>query len=359
MIRLLIADDEPATIQTIKKLLTPVMKKIESILVAENGIEALRFIDSSSAPNLIITDMNMPVLNGISLLKYLINNHPEIYVIVVSGYYDFEYTHAAIQAKVLDYLLKPISRHDFLAAINKAVSLIESGHNTVNIMADESLINNDVYLYLLKSSQGLKQKLQKGNYDAINEQLISDFSYIQNKVVDMNLYPVIYKLYIDGITQFYMEHEYTIPRFPSYAKITQGNPQQLQSAISELCDSCLKNIDLQQRHSTNEENLERINRYIYEHYHENITLNEIADTFYINKTYLSTLFRKKYGETAGQLIIRLKIADAKRQLSYSTRGISEISESLGYADPSYFNKQFKKETGFSPGQYRNKFSNMK
>ena len=102
MIRLLIVDDERATIRIIKKIINFEQYDIEVIGEAYNGDEAMSFINSANPPEIVITDMNMPVMDGISLMRYLQENEKNIQVIVVSGYFDYSYTHAAIQANVQD-----------------------------------------------------------------------------------------------------------------------------------------------------------------------------------------------------------------------------------------------------------------
>lgn len=356
MIRLLLVDDEPAAIRMIKKLLSSLEDRFGEILVAENGIEAMGYIDTDAPPDLIITDMDMPALNGISLLQYLADHHPDIYVIVVSGYYDYKYTHAAIRAKVMDYLIKPLDQQAFLSTVSKALMQIDSASNNIAITEDTQIrIDQETYMNLQKRARELKANLQKGERDNINSQLRSDFDYIQHAVADPKRYELVYKLYVNALTDFYTEHEYPVPHFPEYDELPH-TPEGLLMELKNLFNACLEYIDKQRNHSSSKENLERINRYIYNHYRENLTLADLAALFFIKKEYLSTLFRKYYGETVGQLIIRLKIADSKRQLSYSDRTISEISESLGYLDPSHFNHQFKKETGIPPGQYRSRFS---
>ena len=119
MIRLLIVDDERATIRIIKKIINFEQYDIEVIGEAYNGDEAMSFINSANPPEIVITDMNMPVMDGISLMRYLQENEKNIQVIVVSGYFDYSYTHAAIQANVQDYILKPIDPKNLERALGE------------------------------------------------------------------------------------------------------------------------------------------------------------------------------------------------------------------------------------------------
>ena len=93
---------------------------------AKNGTEAIEIIESTPI-DIVITDVRMPSLDGIGLAKYIYENHPEISVIILSGYSEFEYARSAIQYNVAEYLLKPAAKTDVINAVqNVAKKLIES-----------------------------------------------------------------------------------------------------------------------------------------------------------------------------------------------------------------------------------------
>ncbi len=118
MIRLkkvLLVDDEKVIRKGIKKLLEDVITGYEVMWEASNGNEALE-IANTEVPDLVITDIRMPEMNGIDFITYFKKRHPSISVIVISGHDDFIYVREALKLGVKDYLLKPISRSD-LASI--------------------------------------------------------------------------------------------------------------------------------------------------------------------------------------------------------------------------------------------------
>ncbi|WP_438434218.1 response regulator [Gorillibacterium sp. sgz500922] len=101
--------------------------------------------------------------------------------------------------------------------------------------------------------------------------------------------------------------------------------------------------------------IETVKGYIQEHYTEEIELSKLAELVFLTPSYLSKLFRVKTGETITDLIISLRIEQAKRllatELSLKTY---EVGERVGYADPAYFNKVFKKIAGLTPKEYRDR-----
>lgn len=100
------------------------------------------------------------------------------------------------------------------------------------------------------------------------------------------------------------------------------------------------------------EALERVIKYTDEHYLENITLDTIANECYVNKYYISHLFAKYKKVSFGQYILSKRLARAQMFLFTTELPIAEIAEKSGFSDPNYFCRVFKKTTGITPMQYR-------
>lgn len=79
---------------------------------AENGEEAVRIIGEKH-PDVVLSDIRMPKMDGIELMQYLHENNPEIKIIILSGYNDVEYLNMAIRNQVTEYLLKPTDIDEF------------------------------------------------------------------------------------------------------------------------------------------------------------------------------------------------------------------------------------------------------
>ncbi|AEI40710.1 helix-turn-helix domain-containing protein [Paenibacillus mucilaginosus] len=87
---------------------------------AANGMEALGKL-AGEAVDIVITDMNMPVMNGVSFLESCHELYPGLKLIVITGYEDFHYARAAVRTHARDYLLKPVSQEELTAALRKVV----------------------------------------------------------------------------------------------------------------------------------------------------------------------------------------------------------------------------------------------
>ena len=116
---LMIVDDET----TIRKGLTQVVnwEAIDCIIqdTASDGLEAIEKLKENPV-DIIITDIRMPESDGLDLAKYVMEHYPEIKVIILTGYADFEYAKTAIKYNVSDFLLKPISIEQVVASVQSA-----------------------------------------------------------------------------------------------------------------------------------------------------------------------------------------------------------------------------------------------
>lgn len=99
-------------------------------------------------------------------------------------------------------------------------------------------------------------------------------------------------------------------------------------------------------------------KYIGEHFTESIQLTDIANVFFINLSYLSTLIKKETGKTYSTYITELRINKAIQLMSKQELTTEEIASLSGYNDYYYFNKVFKKHTGSTPYKYRQVINNQ-
>ncbi|WP_176220716.1 response regulator [Cohnella massiliensis] len=106
MIKAVIIDDDTATLNGMKRSIGWKRMNIEVVGVAENGREGLELIERTR-PDLILTDIYMPVMDGIEMLKRLRRSNAEAEVVILSGYEDFKHAQTAFKLRVRDYVSKP------------------------------------------------------------------------------------------------------------------------------------------------------------------------------------------------------------------------------------------------------------
>lgn len=126
MLKVLLVDDEPFILQGLQVLFDWGKEGYEPPLTATNGKEALEIIQNQKV-DLVIADIQMPIMNGIELLKYIRTELAlDTYFVFLSGYADFSYAQEAMRYKCTDYILKPVEKESMLATLKKVSTLKES-----------------------------------------------------------------------------------------------------------------------------------------------------------------------------------------------------------------------------------------
>lgn len=95
--------------------------------------------------------------------------------------------------------------------------------------------------------------------------------------------------------------------------------------------------------------------YLDLHYQEKITLDHLAEIFYINKFYLTRIFREQFGLTINNYLLQIRITHAKRLLRFTDLSIEKIAVECGMSDANYFARMFRKVEGSSPGEFRKRW----
>lgn len=127
--------------------------------------------------------------------------------------------------------------------------------------------------------------------------------------------------------------------------------QKLSSLLTLLMEDSWAPSD-NQKHPTGKRNLQDVKDYIDMHFTEKIMLDDLSERFFINKYYLTRIFREQFGMPISQYIMQLRITHAKRNLRFTALSMEEIAVECGLEDANYFSRVFRKVEGVSPGEYR-------
>lgn len=121
---IILVDDESAVREGIRNR-TP-WERYNFTVVGEagNGIEALEIIEELH-PDVVITDIKMPYLDGMELIKEIRESHPPITIIIISGYDEFTYAQQAIRYDVSEYVLKPVTSEDICNLLERTAKRLD------------------------------------------------------------------------------------------------------------------------------------------------------------------------------------------------------------------------------------------
>ena len=124
MYKVVVADDEVWVGVGIKKMISRSGQPFEVVGEASNGIQAYRLVKEKE-PDILITDIRMPGLNGLELMHKLMDEKIMIKVVFISGYAEFEYAKEALRMGAFDYLLKPVEEESLRAILERYRTLRE------------------------------------------------------------------------------------------------------------------------------------------------------------------------------------------------------------------------------------------
>lgn len=98
-------------------------------------------------------------------------------------------------------------------------------------------------------------------------------------------------------------------------------------------------------------------KYIYDHFEEKVSLSTLTEVLDVSKSYLSRIFRQTVGTSVNQFILDIKMKQACYYLKDTNLAVHQIASRLGYDDPYYFSRIFKKVVGSSPRVFRKQEKN--
>lgn len=127
---------------------------------------------------------------------------------------------------------------------------------------------------------------------------------------------------------------------------------------SELCEAigeCIKRLSGDRADTPPETDIIKdMTRFIQDSFSQPLTLEWMAERFNFSPKYISSLIKLKTGKSFTDYLLDLRIATAVEMLTKTDLGIKEIAAQVGYDDHQYFHRVFKKKTGLTPRQYRQK-----
>ena len=160
------------------------------------------------------------------------------------------------------------------------------------------------------------------------------------------------------------EHVFYCGVLPDYKALLRKIIQELQLCrygyedyIASLFNDILLLVDRQQHEQKKatgnvQEQIERAAAYFNENYNTKISIDDYAESLHISTNWFIHNFKQYAGMSPAQYILSLRMVNAQSLLERTTYNIKEISEIVGYENPLYFSRVFKKEIGKSPAQYR-------
>jgi two-component system response regulator YesN len=391
--KILIADDEFIIREGIRAAMPWDVLNIEVVAEAEDGEEALELALQHQV-DIMLVDLNMPIMNGLTLMKHLRQQHPACRIVIITGHDEFAYAQEAIRLEVDDYILKPVNPEQLTTILERITKGLAQGvqeEKYLNV-ASRQIVKNLSILRERFCLEWMEGNLTDGE---IEEQLefLQLPKHVPNMVGVLRWFekekgkPFIpekdRQLYLYAIeniaAEFLLPWKHVIFRdhfglviILVWAKVSEETLELLTQSILhylkittfkafEAVDDGWNSISLAY-------NLARANvykmtqlspmvrrgrQYILDHYsNSELSLDELADTLQVSPVYLSRQFKEELGASFIYILTEIRIKKAIELLDQTEHTMNDIAELVGFDNQHYFSTSFKKTVGISPNQYR-------
>ncbi|MDR2073091.1 MAG: response regulator [Spirochaetaceae bacterium] len=394
MYKVFLAEDEIVVREGIRNTIPWETTSYTLVGEAPDGEIALSMIQEIK-PDILITDIKMPFIDGLTLSRIVKKTLPWIKIIILSGHDEFEYARDAISVGVEEYLLKPISAKDMIQVLDTVAARID--REKEDLLSIERLKQQvQSHAEMLRETLEFKPRTGPGAaadagpslkrniaglFDetgllAVNgNSLWTKFQYGSRKDIDSIIGECTALLGgnpdDDHILEYFILGELIVIA----AKVVEemgGNVKEVipfclgRQAINEIIHSrevfydtvrALFNAVIEFRDSHIDGRYRSVILKAREYIDQNfgdpeISLHSTASYVGISPNHLSTVFSQEMGETFVEYLTRIRIGRAKELLENTAMKSAGIACETGFSDPHYFSFIFKKNTGLSPREYR-------
>lgn len=328
---------------------------------ASNGSEALEKLEKGLI-DLVITDIRMPKVDGIELLKKITEGKLCPCVVLLSDHSEFRYAKQGMILGAFDYMVKPVSEKelskvlervkDFLIEKRQVQQRIESLEQKLVEKVDVFFPRSEVNQLLAAMKSGDKRAVEYADrivdivWKNMNHDLIKTESLLNNVMLEVrnNL-----------LESFNWMNKFAVAEEMGAVDYSKANCEDsIKVLFVSAIDRVIDTLERLEYCSQEEGPVSRVCKYVLENIDEDISLKIVSDSIFMNKSYVSEVFKQKTGISFIEYLTIVKMERARKLMADGRLKTYEVAELLGFKDIEYFSKLFKKNTGFTPTEYRQK-----
>ncbi len=357
MNRVLIVDNSPLIRSSLSKQVEQWYDCYRVAGTAANGQSALDWLERNYA-DICITDVRMPVMDGIELLRQIRGRYPWMVVVMVSSYDEFAYAKESIQLEAIDYILKPVDRELLYSTLEKSHDRLQQAKfNEAHKLLLQQLPSHRDMLgkwreYIKTTNLEDMPILIVDTLDMLTEWTEERY-YLLNALSMAWLYLLAEEMKLEqveitlseGIDQGFGEPLLPCEKVKFYFRVCAVR------RLEEGAQTFLTNARNIIEHS-NRKVIDQIKEYLTKHFMEKLDYQLLASSIMLSRNYMADLFKQETGMTIGSYLVHLRMEEAKHLLQNTMLKTYEIAHQVGYEDYDHFAKIYKKYCGFTPMEYR-------
>lgn len=381
--RLIIVDDEQHIRNGLKNMIDWQSMGYELAGDFFDAAKAIEYIESNPV-DVVLTDIKMKNISGIELAEQLFDRYPEITIVFLSAYSDFEYARKAIKYNVAGYLLKTATIDEITSFMKELVNKVSKKRY---LKFDDSLKKDDI----LFSREQIAEAILEGQYqtpEELSQGLLSvgipSFEGKMSMVVFCIEAEAGYENWKYGLDGFYNaiknfffyfieQNTYFLCKMqkPAYVVLISEDVKDdnyikgLEEKISSTLNSDISisvigwyngldeavQSDVFHVRAQNTVLVKKIIAFIDGNISKVFSVQDVSDALHYSSAHLSRVLKKETGKTLNNYIIEAKMTEAMRLLEEGLY-VYEVCEQVGYKSIQYFGKAFKEFTGVTPLEYR-------
>lgn len=393
--KVLIVDDEVLVRVGLRTTIAWEENGFEVVGEAADGERALA-IALEQKPDIVLTDMIMPKLSGLELIRALKEKLPKTKVIVLSCHNDFDLVREAMQMwGAVDYLFKlSMEPPEILEVLLKVQDKIikEEQAQVAELSYQRMMRRNKILEY----SRALHEQMKQNPYlhaamrlESEKKSLLPTGDYAVlvlrlrgEKEISIDMEEALCRLVLEeqarsevwGNVFSFSTKEFCVYWQSHDSGGLENIVQQFKKRCCEAEESLvggyeivhMDNIDFQEAYSRARNyammeampqnsygrTIQQAMEYLQSHYQENLKLAALANHVHMNESYLSTIFKKSTGYSFTDVLNKTRIDAAKKLLATTEISVNLISERVGFSSWSYFSRVFKKTVHMTPAEYR-------
>lgn len=391
--KILIVDDEYLVRRGLRETVDWSVLDAEIVAECENGRQAIAEVERCR-PDLIISDVRMPVMDGLAMAEKLAEMNFDGAVIFYSGYSDFEYVRKAMEYGVSAYVLKPEENDLLTRKAAETIAVLEERRKKSNAL--QSLSSGAAYIkeiYFRKLEEGVDDRSLRDQLSVLNISLPRSGTVLYGKALRMldAAFEELYRALLRALDNFKAVGDCSREKFIIVTGLTDADA--LRECAERLYGECGKNasfacvglsgafgadadlctaaaqakaaaspvfevggvFSFAEAGMRGGKKLKKIAEdalaLIVAHYSEKITVKWAADKLFISESHLMHEFKEETGATFNECLTYYRIAKAKELLAQGKMRINEIAAAVGFADGRYFGQVFKERVGITPSEY--------
>ncbi|MDF9843160.1 MULTISPECIES: response regulator [unclassified Paenibacillus] len=355
MYRVLIVDDDRLARQGIISIMEWEKYGMSVVGEAQNGEKAMELL-AATPVDLLFVDLDMPVMNGISLMEKCRELYPKLLFVVLTFYEEFKYVQTALRMGAIDYISKLQMESTDCNELLKEISNKVEGRMKQSRVRSGNELNNG-------SPHGSGEDSGNPSKDYMEqewEQLVSKWRQMYWLYDDLNfeelcrrtkeLHIPIWKvaqvlLYLTSVAE---ENIGIVQKDIQQYENLEAFFEWMSSFRQALYKKAFEEINHDKMHLC----VMKAVIFIKNHLATKMHGEDVAQSVNLSRSYFSVNFKKYTGLSFNEFIRKERVRAAKRLLEEKDKLVSDIAQMVGYDDVNYFIRVFCDETGMTPGEYR-------